>query len=199
MQRSTAANQFGWMKNKKNGMVSRMANKNIQMKIKNGADWDNLYPKTKAELIEGLTDQVAALVAVEVDGKVDKVAGKQLSTEDYTSADKTKLAGIADEANNYTHPVGDGESHVPATGTTSNGKVLTAGATANSAAWVDLPSGSTSVKGIVQLSDATNSTSTTAAATANAVKTAHDLAAGKSKITVSSTEPTDADMWYQEI
>ncbi len=26
--------------------------------------------------------------------KVDKVAGKQLSTEDYTSAEKTKLAGI---------------------------------------------------------------------------------------------------------
>lgn len=30
--------------------------------------------------------------------KVDKVAGKQLSTEDYTSAEKTKLAGIAEGA-----------------------------------------------------------------------------------------------------
>ena len=29
-----------------------------------------------------------------LDGKVDKVAGKGLSTEDYTSAEKTKLAGI---------------------------------------------------------------------------------------------------------
>lgn len=29
-----------------------------------------------------------------LDGKVDKVVGKQLSTEDYTSAEKTKLAGI---------------------------------------------------------------------------------------------------------
>lgn len=28
-------------------------------------------------------------------GKVDKVAGKQLSTEDFTSADKTKLAGLS--------------------------------------------------------------------------------------------------------
>ncbi|MDH1815709.1 hypothetical protein [Comamonas aquatica] len=30
-----------------------------------------------------------------LDSKVDKVAGKQLSTEDYTSAEKTKLSGIA--------------------------------------------------------------------------------------------------------
>lgn len=34
-----------------------------------------------------------------VDGKVDKVVGKGLSTEDYTSAEKTKLAGIEAEAN----------------------------------------------------------------------------------------------------
>ena len=32
------------------------------------------------------------------DTKVDKVAGKQLSTEDYTTAEKTKLAGIEAEA-----------------------------------------------------------------------------------------------------
>lgn len=38
------------------------------------------------------------------DTKVDKVAGKQLSTEDYTTAEKTKLAGVAAGANNYTHP-----------------------------------------------------------------------------------------------
>lgn len=38
------------------------------------------------------------------DGKVEKVTGKQLSTNDYTVAEKTKLAGIATSANNYTHP-----------------------------------------------------------------------------------------------
>lgn len=67
--------------------------------------------------------------------KVDKIAGKQLSTEDYTTAEKTKLSGIATGANNYTHPTGDGNSHVPTTGTTNTNKVLKAGATANSAAW----------------------------------------------------------------
>lgn len=36
--------------------------------------------------------------------KVDKVTGKQLSTEDYTTADKSKLSGIESGANAYTHP-----------------------------------------------------------------------------------------------
>lgn len=75
------------------------------------------------------------LVKDSLDLKVDKVTGKQLSTEDYTTAEKIKLSGIATGANNYTHPTGDGNSHVPATGTTNSGKVLKAGTTANSASW----------------------------------------------------------------
>ena len=39
-----------------------------------------------------------------LDGKVDKVNGKGLSTEDYTTAEKNKLAGIAAGANKYVHP-----------------------------------------------------------------------------------------------
>jgi len=34
-------------------------------------------------------------ISAALDAKVDKAAGKQLSTEDYTSAEKTKLAGVA--------------------------------------------------------------------------------------------------------
>ena len=52
-----------------------------------------------------------------------------------TGSDKTKLDGIASGANNYVHPTGDGNLHVPATGTTNSGKVLTAGATAGSLSW----------------------------------------------------------------
>lgn len=37
-------------------------------------------------------------------GKVDVVTGKGLSTNDYTTAEKEKLAGIAENANNYVHP-----------------------------------------------------------------------------------------------
>ena len=39
-----------------------------------------------------------------LNGKVDKVAGKGLSTNDFTTAEKNKLAGIATEANKYTLP-----------------------------------------------------------------------------------------------
>jgi hypothetical protein len=39
-----------------------------------------------------------------IEGKVDKVSGKGLSTNDYTTAEKNKLAGIAANANNYTLP-----------------------------------------------------------------------------------------------
>ena len=37
-------------------------------------------------------------------GKVDKENGKGLSTNDYTTVEKNKLAGIEANANNYTHP-----------------------------------------------------------------------------------------------
>lgn len=43
-------------------------------------------------------------IETNVANKVDKVAGKQLSTEDYSTAEKSKLAGISANANNYTHP-----------------------------------------------------------------------------------------------
>lgn len=49
--------------------------------------------------------------------KVDKVEGKQLSTEDYTTAEKTKLQGVAANANNYVHPTTAGNKHIPAGGT----------------------------------------------------------------------------------
>ena len=49
--------------------------------------------------------------------KVDKVEGKQLSTEDYTTAEKTKPQGVAANANNYVHPTTAGNKHIPAGGT----------------------------------------------------------------------------------
>lgn len=40
----------------------------------------------------------------DLEKKVDKVTGKGLSTNDYTTAEKNKLNGIANGANNYAHP-----------------------------------------------------------------------------------------------
>jgi hypothetical protein len=56
-----------------------------------------------------------------------------------SSTDKSKLDGIASGATAYVHPSADGSLHVPATGTTNAGKVLTAGATAGSLSWTTLP------------------------------------------------------------
>jgi len=43
--------------------------------------------------------------------------------------------------NNYAHPTGDGNLHVPANGTTNSGKVLTAGAAAGTYTWEESASG----------------------------------------------------------
>lgn len=44
-------------------------------------------------------------VNTKLNNKVDKVSGKGLSTNDYTTAEKEKLAGIAENANNYSLPM----------------------------------------------------------------------------------------------
>jgi hypothetical protein len=49
---------------------------------------------------------------------------------------KTALKAYTDTLyNSYTHPTGDGNLHVPSTGTANNGKVLMAGSSAGSASW----------------------------------------------------------------
>lgn len=41
----------------------------------------------------------------DISGKVDKIEGKGLSTNDYTTLEKNKLNGIAENANNYSLPM----------------------------------------------------------------------------------------------
>ena len=76
-----------------------------------------------------------AQVDSSLSNKVDKVSGKGLSTNDFTTALLNKLNGIAEGANKYTHPTGDGNLHVPATGTSNNRKFLMAGSTAGALSW----------------------------------------------------------------
>lgn len=57
-----------------------------------------------------------------VTNKVDKVTGKGLSTNDFTSALLSKLNGIAEGANKYVHPVTSGNKHIPAGG--ASGQIL---------------------------------------------------------------------------
>lgn len=83
------------------------------------------------KLITARLDNLDEGVLGMVNSKVDKEDGKQLSTNDYTAAEKNKLASL----NNYTHPTTDGNKHVPATGTANNGKALIAGSTAGTFSW----------------------------------------------------------------
>ncbi|MFU0784318.1 hypothetical protein [Clostridium sp.] len=61
---------------------------------------------TLKEIADALNNDpdFAATITTQLAGKVDKVDGKQLSTEDYTSEEKIKLAGIENNANKYIHP-----------------------------------------------------------------------------------------------
>lgn len=80
--------------------------------------WDEAPNAIKEYINEILTVELDKLIEV----KVNKVTGKDLSTNDYTDAEKKKLSGIADEANKYIHPTTTGNKHVPSGG--SAGKIL---------------------------------------------------------------------------
>lgn len=66
------------------------------------------YNRDSNQVYGGLSDALS--------DKVDKITGKDLSTNDYTTAEKQKLAGIAQNANNYTHPTTSGNKHIPSGG-----------------------------------------------------------------------------------
>lgn len=63
----------------------------------------DIYAKIKGSS-DSYTMELLDDTTVDLSGKVDKVAGKGLSANDYTTAEKTKLASIADGANKYVHP-----------------------------------------------------------------------------------------------
>ena len=111
----------------------------------------------------------------------------------FTAADDTKLAGIATNANNYSHPTGDGNLHVPVTSTTNNGKVLTAGPTAGSLSWTTPTVGTvTDVSGtspVVSSGGATPAISIPAATNASA---GHATAAHITAIEANTTKITNA-------
>ena len=75
------------------------------------SDISNPHKVTKAQVGLGSVDNTAdkdkpisTATQTALDTKVDKVSGKSLSTNDYTTAEKTKLSGIAENANNYSLP-----------------------------------------------------------------------------------------------
>lgn len=99
---------------------------------------------------------------------VMKEAGKGLSTNDFTDEAKLKLEGIEEGANNFVLE--------EATAETLGGVKIGANVDVAEDGTISVADGTTDAKGLVQLSDAVDSDSTTMAATANAVKKVNDLA-----------------------
>lgn len=92
-------------------MKAGTGDKNIYAEYIYTGDVAGTYNETKWEKLGEVSATVdlsgyvkTTTFTTELAKKVDKVSGKQLSTNDYTTAEKNKLAGIAERANNYVHP-----------------------------------------------------------------------------------------------
>lgn len=115
--------------------------------------------------------------------------GKGLSANDYTDAEKTKLAGIEVHANYYKHPTGAGYSHIPVGG--SSGQILRWSA-AGTAAWGEdkdttYTAATTTTDGLMSAADKAklNGITTGANKYTHPTYTAH--ASGLYKVTVNNT------------
>lgn len=119
-------------------------------------------------------DQSAKIAALE-SGKVDKVEGKELSSNDFTDAYKTKLDGIAAQANKYVLPTATAEIiggvKVGANISYSNGTISLSKANVTSALGYTPPTADTKVT----INNTLTSTSTTAALAAAQGKALKDL------------------------
>lgn len=88
--------------------------------------------------------------SVDISSKVDKVEGKGLSTNDYTTEEKNKLAGIANNANNYSLP--------NATTTTKGGVIVGTGLSVNSSGTVSVATATTGTIGGIKLGNGVTTT-----------------------------------------
>jgi len=93
--------------------------------------WENATSGT-------VTDVTATAPVASTEGtspNISMVAASDAVDGYMTGVYATKLDGIDESANDYSHPSGDGNLHVPVTSTNSEDKVLTAGATAGVFSW----------------------------------------------------------------
>ncbi len=152
----------------------------------NGSAWEELGNEGSYKIVQtavsspsasGTTTAFIDTISQDTNGKITAtkktVASATTSAAGLMSAaDKTKLDGIATGATANTGTI---------TGVSANGTSIATSGVAN------IPAASTSAYGVTKLSSATNSTSTTLAATASAVKAAYDLANGKAGTSVATT------------
>lgn len=96
-----------------------------QMPLADSLNGEELIPivQSKTNKTTTVTKLKEGLATTEQLGnKVDKDGSKVLSEKNFTAAYETKLKGVAENANNYTHPSGAGNNHIPSGG--SSGQIL---------------------------------------------------------------------------
>lgn len=121
----------------------------------------DIYAKIKGSS-DSYTMELLDDTTVDLSGKVDKVAGKGLSTNDYTTAEKTKLAGIAEGANKYVHPsytaktsglykvTVDATGHVSAVAAVTKGDITALGIPGQDTTY---PEATTAIAGLMSAAD----------------------------------------------
>lgn len=136
--------------------------------------------------LDGLTDtqdleSIIASIEQQIAGKMDNITLATVATS----------GSYNDLSNKPTIPAAVTESNVSGWGFTKNTGTITQikanGTSVATSGVANIPAASTSAYGVTKLSSATNSTSTTLAATASAVKSVYDLANGKQDKLVSGT------------
>lgn len=80
--------------------------------------WDEAPNAIKDYINQTLTTELDRIL----EKKVDTIVGKVLSSNDFTDELKNKLNGVAENANNYSHPTTTGNKHIPSGG--ASGQIL---------------------------------------------------------------------------
>ena len=141
---------------------------------------DNLTTDSKEQVLSAKQGK-----ALE-DKKVDKVSGKSLSTNDYTTAEKNKLGAIESEANKYVHPTYteqssglykitvDATGHVCAVTAATKEDIVALGIPSQDTVYTLPQATDTSIGGVKISSDYTTNASDDCAASTSAVKSVYD-------------------------
>lgn len=113
----------------------------LKAKLAGIADNANNYILPVAtSTVKGGVELYSDTVQTVASNAVSTTAGRTYGVQLNSAGQAVVNVPWADTNTVYTHPTTDGSLHVPATSTTNNGKVLTAGATAGSLSWTAIPS-----------------------------------------------------------